>query len=187
MGLLRRVSIAGLIVSMLTIASRSVLAANVSAVISGTFSGLAPDACPTGYAHQCASGQCANVTAVGTPTVTGTFGSGSVNDLCVTVDLGDNVNGFPPEAGGKDTCSPFFGVLTVSVTKHKTTTNTALNIAGVFCHHQNNSPKGTIQGGFGIDGADSTDQAATGWGTITGTVQKHTSVFKLHLKGSFAP
>src|SRR5216683_109712 len=96
-----------------------------------------------------------------------------------------NVNE-PNDLDAKKTCSPVYGDLTSSTTRKGKTTITDVNFAGVFCHHQANSPVGTLEGGFGIEGQD-TDASATGWGTLTGTVNKDTQAMLLKLRGSLTP
>jgi hypothetical protein len=159
---------------------------NISGSITGTFDTGSAGPCATGYASQCASGTCFHFQpATGTtPTGSGTIGKGTVTSMCVTVDAGNNVNA-PADTDTKHTCSPIFGDLVYVTTKSGTVT--AVNFAGVFCHHQDTSPTGTFEAGFGIDGANSTDTAATGWGTLTGTANKDTSKFSLKPKGTFTP
>jgi hypothetical protein len=163
---------------------------NVSVQIKGPLGVPTQGACASGYAAQCFSGQCGKVVPSGPLKVSGTFGKGTVTSLCITLDAGNNVNG-PDFADGHDTCVPLYGDMTIeiSVTKKKVTTvtDTALNLAGVFCRHQDNSKLGLIEAGWGIDGADSTDAMETGWGTITGTSNKDNGKTTLSLKGSITP
>jgi hypothetical protein len=159
---------------------------NVSGTIKGTFVVTNPATCASGYAKQCESGNCETFqTAVGTtPTGSGSIGKGTVTSMCITVDLGNNVN-TPNDTDGKPTCSPFYGDLTYERTKDSSVV--AVNLAGVACHHQATSPSHLIEGGFGVDGANSTDTAAPGWGTVTGTVDKASAAFSLKVSGSFTP
>jgi hypothetical protein len=170
---------------------------NITGNINGTFSSPPGNAgpCPTtvfsDYANQCSGGgngtPCVNFTpaAATTTKITGNFGTGTITSMCITVDPGNNVNE-PLDFNTKQTCSPIYGDLTASTVRRGVTTNTFVNFTGVFCHHQANSPTGAIEAGFGIEGQD-TDPAATGWGTLTGTVNKDTSKFALKLKGSLTP
>src|ERR1700722_11574212 len=149
--------------------------ANISGIITGTLTGPNMGPCATGYANQCSgknSTACENFTAAPTPKITGTFGKGTITNFCITVDPGNNVNE-PNDLDTKQTCTPIYGDLTSSTTRKGVTTNTSVNFAGVVCHHQAKSPTSSIEGGFGIEGQD-TDPAATGWGTLTGTVNKGT-------------
>jgi hypothetical protein len=115
-----------------------------------------------------------------TPTVSGTL-AGTVTNMCVTLDEGNNVT-----AGtGAGSCFPFFGNIDVQI--KKSGDKVALDIAGAYCRHQKGSPNHLIEGGFGVIGADSTDTAATGWGTATGTVDKSSNSFSIKLSGSFTP
>jgi hypothetical protein len=109
---------------------------NVSGTIKGTFAfPAASGAClGTGYAAECPSGSCKNVTPVGTPTGTGTIGKGTVTGMCLTVDFGLPVN-TPPD--GKSTCAPYFGTLTYHTTDKttKSPVSTTANLTGPYCHH----------------------------------------------------
>ena len=158
---------------------------NISGSVTGTFDAGSAGPCPSGYANQCASGTCVHFQPASgtTPTGSGTFGKGTVTSMCLTVDAGNNVNA-PADTDTKHTCSPIFGDLVYLTTKSGTVT--AVNFAGVYCHHQPTSKTGSIEAGFGIDGANSTDTAETGWGTLTGTVDNN-SKFSLKPKGNFTP
>ncbi|HUY20357.1 MAG TPA: hypothetical protein VMV15_14145 [Candidatus Binataceae bacterium] len=173
--------------ALLLLIATGVQAKNVSVQIKGAVSSPSTGVCATGYAAQCASGNCYTIVPAGPIKVSGTFGKGTVTAMCVTLDVGNNVS----EADTNDTCGPIFGdlLIEVSVTKkHVTTvTDTAANITGAFCHHQANANNSMIEAGWAIDGADSTDTAATGWGTITGTNNKKTGVMLLNMKGSLTP
>jgi hypothetical protein len=162
----------------------------LSVNIKGTLAAPVAGTCASGYASQCVSGNCVMLTPVGTPTVSGKLGKGTLTSMCITGDLGNNVN-TPADTDGKATCTPFFGDLTIEVSKTKkgvtTITDTAMNLAGVACHHQSTSPKDSYEAGFGIDGANSTDTLETGWGTATGTEDKTSSAFSLKLAGSSTP
>jgi len=159
---------------------------NVSANFKGMLSKPAAGECATGYAHQCPSTVCFNSTPVGTPTISGTFGKGTITGMCVTIDAGDAVT-----SNGGNTCAPFYGdmVVHVSVTKGgvTTVTDTALNINGAYCRRQPNSTLDAIEGGFGIDGALSTDTSENGWGTATGTSDHDTGVTLIKIKGNATP
>jgi hypothetical protein len=159
---------------------------NISGTIKGTFVATIPATCASGYANHCESGNCETFQPAGgtTPTVSGSIGKGTVTSMCVTVDLGNNVN-TPNDADGRHTCSPFYGDLTYE--RKKDSSVLAINIAGVACHHQPTSTSHLVEGGFGIDGANSTDTAATGWGTVTGTVDKSTEAFSLKVSGNLTP
>jgi hypothetical protein len=126
-----------------------------------------------------------NFTALGTPKITGDFGTGTITSMCITVDPGNNVNE-PLDFNTKLTCTPIYADLVSSTVRKHVTTKTTVNFAGVFCHHQSNSSTGTIEAGFGIEGQD-TDPAATGWGTLTGTINKGTSAFAFKIDGSLTP
>jgi hypothetical protein len=154
----------------------------LNATIKGVFDSGSTGNCPVGYGKQCASGTCLFFQpATGTiPSVSGTF-AGTVSNMCVTVDEGNNVT-----AGtGAGSCFPFFGNIDVQI--KKSGNKVALDIAGAYCLHQKGSSSHMIEGGFGVIGADSTDTAATGWGTATGTAEKKSSSFSLKLSGSFTP
>ena len=161
---------------------------NISGNIKGTLGGANAGPCASGYANQCSNFNatpCEHFTPVGTPKITGNFGVGTITSMCITVDPGNNVNE-PNDLDAKKTCSPVYGDLTSSTTRKGKTTITDVNFAGVFCHHQANSPVGTLEGGFGIEGQD-TDASATGWGTLTGTVNKDSQAMLLKLRGSLTP
>jgi hypothetical protein len=161
----------------------------IAGTITGTFSGANAGACPSiatsDYANQCGVGPCENFTPMGPPKVTGTFGSGTITSMCLTVDLGNNVNE-PSDLNTKNTCTPIYGYLVASTVHKQVTTKTTVNFAGVVCHHQPASSSHMIEAGFGIEGQD-TDPAATGWGTLTGTVNKGTAAFSLKINGSLTP
>jgi hypothetical protein len=180
-------SVVGLLSALLLLVPIGAHAKNVSVQIKGALSSPSAGVCASGYAAQCASGNCFTIVPAGPIKVSGTFGKGTVTAMCVTLDVGNNVS----EADTTDTCAPIFGVMTieVSVTKQHviTVTDTASNITGAFCHHQANANNSMIEAGWAIDGADSTDTAATGWGTITGTNNKNTGVMLLNMKGSLTP
>lgn len=184
------VSAAALILAGIAVAQPASNPKNVSVQIKGPLGVPTKGACVSGYAAQCFSGDCANVVASGPLKVSGTFGKGTVIDFCITLDAGNNVNG-PDFTDGHDTCVPLFGDLKIEVSvtkKHQTTvTDTAVNITGAFCRHQDNSKLGLIEAGWGVDGANSTDTLETGWGTITGTSNKDTGDTTLSMKGSITP
>lgn len=181
-----------ILLSLLVLASApaAAQAKKVSANIKGTIGGLSSGAvCPSGYANQCTNlSDCQEVTPAGNPTISGTFGKGTVTDLCFTQDNANNVN--VPNDNGHDTCSPLYGTGTihVSVTKRgvTTVTDTEINFAGIACHHQATSALTLINGGFGINGS-STDPAETGWGTMTGSSNNSTLAFSFKLSGSLTP
>jgi hypothetical protein len=56
-----------------------------------------------------------------------------------------------------------------------------LNLTGAECRHTSTGKPDSINGGFGILNASN---AATGWGTLTGTADGTTDALKLTLKGS---
>ena len=151
---------------------------NVSATIKGTLSKFAHGECTTGYADQCPSDNCVFSTPVGTPTISGTF-KGTITGLCVTIDAGDRVT-----IDEKHTCAPMFGDMVVVT--NGGTTNTAINFTGALCSPQPKSSLFEVESGFGINGANSTDPNATGWGTITGTAD-NTGATLLKVKGNFTP
>ena len=66
MSLLRNGLMAALFIAALFIRPSAALAGNISVNIKGTFTQANVGACATGYTHQCASGSCGNVVAVGT-------------------------------------------------------------------------------------------------------------------------
>jgi hypothetical protein len=177
--------LAGLFVAALimTWASRASAQVNVSGTIKGSLvSSLTP--CTDDYAARCVVGPCLTFTAVPSPKITGNLGVGTATAMCITEDPAGNVN----EGSTNHSCDPFFGALTSSTTRKGVATVTEVDIAGVVCHHQKTSTTDTIEGGFGIEGQD-TDPAATGWGTLTGTVAKGgpPSAFSLKFKGSLTP
>jgi hypothetical protein len=145
-------AVAVLIATMVSQAAGATL--NVAGSITGTLSGPNTGPCASGYANQCSgfnATACENFTPTGTVKIVGNFGTGTVTSMCITVDPGNNVNE-PTVLTTHDTCSPIYGDLT-SMTTHKgKVTNTDVNFAGVFCHHQATSLNHMIEAGFGIEG-----------------------------------
>jgi hypothetical protein len=82
--------VAGL--SILLAASAGAQTKNVSATIKGTLNTPLAGTCPDGYAATCPSGNCQMSTPTADPTISGTFGKGTVTGLCFTADIGNNVN-----------------------------------------------------------------------------------------------
>ena len=163
-----------------------VQAATTTKNISGTIKGTllvppASGACVAGYADQCPSGNCVNLTPVGTPTGSGTIKTGTVTNMCVTVDLGLAVDA-PTDS--KNTCAPYFGTLTYNETKSGSAAT--INLTGAYCRRQATSKTSSLEGGYGLAGS-SDDPSATGWGTATGTIKEDTGVFSLKVSGSFTP
>lgn len=188
--LVRRISI-GLFVAgvfMIAWASQAAAQINISGKITATLTGPNAGQCAGGYADQCShfnATSCKNFTTTGASKVAGNFGVGTLTSFCVTVDRGDNVNE-PNDLDTKNTCTPIYGDLVASTTRKGMVANTSVDFAGVFCHQQRNSSTATIEAGFGIEGQDIAP-SATGWGTLTGTVDKNTEALSLTLKGSFTP
>ena len=177
--------LAGLFVAtalIMTWASQASAQVNISGTIKGTLT--TGPACLDDYASRCDVGPCQTFTAMGSPKVTGNLGVGTVTAMCLTFDPGNNVG----EVNTGHSCSPFFGNMTTSTTLKGKPTVTDVNIAGVDCHHQATSSTDTVEAGFGIEGQEA-DPAATGWGTVTGTVAKGgaPSAFSLKFKGSLTP
>ncbi len=118
----------------------------------GTFAPAAQGECAGGYAAQCASGNCVNITPVGTPTGSGTLGGKSgkfaVTGMCITVDEGDAVD-VPPD--GKSTCAPLFGDFTINGSND---VSLLFHITGAYCRHQATSPtcrwRNTTQAAAGV-------------------------------------
>ena len=180
--------LAGFAVAMLimTWASQASAQVNISGTIKGTLV-LGP-ACTDDYASRCDVGPCQSFTFMSpAPKVTGNLGVGTVTAMCITFDPGNNAGEVNPAISGRS-CSPIFGNMMMSTTLKGKPTVTDVNLAGVDCHHQATSSTDTIEAGFGIEGQEA-DPAATGWGTVTGTVAKggSPSAFSLKFKGSFTP
>jgi hypothetical protein len=120
-------------------------------------------------------------------------GSGSVNkgkttvtDFWITIDTGINPATEPTVDGGPTPkCNLFFGVLTAAGTT--TGETVTVNMIGTTCHHV--TSKGVhdidvLSGGWGIsDDPAPSPNDASGWGTLSGTVNQSTNAILLKLSG----
>jgi hypothetical protein len=70
----------------------------------------------------------------------------------------------------------------VTTTLKKVALTETISILGVGCHHPKANGKDTFSGGFGIEPGAS--NGATGWGTVSGTLDLSILTGELTLKGS---
>jgi hypothetical protein len=167
-------------------------AKNLAVTISGNLSGPSPGQCSNGYPNQCSGDNataCEQFIITEAPKVTGSIGKGHATSMCVTLDPGNNVNA-PNNLDSKSTCSPIYGQLSTDTGAKPNCFGcdvfTNFNFAGVLCSQQGNPAVGMFQGGYGLEGSN-TDNAETGWGTLTGTLNNSTGAFSLSLKGTSTP
>ncbi len=150
----------------------------LSATLTGTFAAPVSGACSTttgDYDAICPSANC-RCFADSSATVTGSLAGKGSAIIDVTSDDGDITTPTPP-----DGCTPFFGVVQLTTVLKKVSLTKTINLTGAECRHTAKGKPDSINGGFGILNASN---AATGWGTLTGTADGTTGALKLTLKGS---
>lgn len=145
-------------------------AGHTAGVIKGRLVGISSGSCGVGYSAYCPSGACECDEFVGT--IAGNpIGKGSA-DVLVTVDYGAEVS-----PGGAPTCYPLFAVLEISTSRDHET----IDATGTSCDPVSGSIE-KITGGFGID---SSDAGASGWGSLTATVNLSTGTAVMRYSGTF--
>jgi hypothetical protein len=155
----------------------------LNGTITGTISGPVAGLCSmTGYSAICPSGaeNCSCFT-VNAAKVSGSLAGSGVGIVHLTMDSGSSTS---PVSGSA--CQPAFGeadlTTTVGTGKNKTIKTESLNLLVTLCDTVTGASPDTIAGGFGIAASPAPSPAASGWGTLDGTIRD--SKMTLKLKGS---
>jgi hypothetical protein len=141
----------------------------------GTPSAGACSAVSTDYASICPSGacQCESIT---NAKITGNLAGTGTADVALTEDTGD--------VSSTSGCMPFYGTITttsnIGAGKKKVSANDIINAVGAVCPDAAAGGKTAIEGGFGLNAANS-QNGATGSGTVSGSSDSKT--IKILLKG----
>lgn len=113
--------------------------------------------------------------------VSGGLAGGGVGVVKLTVDSGSSTS-----AVSGSTCQPAFGeadlTTTVGTGTNKIVKTETLNLLAALCNQVTGASPDTISGGFGIAASPAPSPAASGWGTLDGTMKG--SKVTLRLKGS---
>ena len=151
--------------------------------ITGTISGPVAGPCSvTGYSAICPSGplNCSCLT-INAAKVSGSLAGNGVGTVHLTIDSGSSTS-----AVSGSTCQPAFGdadlTTTVGTGKNKTVKTETVNLLTALCDKVTGASPDTLSGGFGIAASPAPSPAASGWGTLDGTMKG--SKVTLKLKGS---
>jgi hypothetical protein len=175
-----RIALLGLIAGAIFLTSPPPAGALTAALkIAGTANTPSPGPCGADYANQClGSNPITDCTCVEVSNATAKgaiLGKGaSTAELSITIDDGASTS--------SPGCSPILGSATVN--NPKTELTLTLNIAGTDCESRKGGGIENLAGGFGIANASN---LATGWGPITGTINKNTGAVSLKFTGHITP
>jgi hypothetical protein len=142
--------------------------------IAGTASAPSPGPCAANYANQCLGGDpaadCTCIEISNASAKGAALGKGaSTADLSLTIDDGAQT--------ANPGCRPIFGSVTLSNSQSGLTL--AVNLAGTDCASRKSGTADVISGGFGI--ANSSN-LSTGWGLLSGTLDRNSGALSLKLK-----
>lgn len=155
----------------------------LTGTISGAVSSPIAGACSTlGFAAICPSGpsDCSCIT-IPAAKVTGSLAGKGLGVVNITLD-----SGVTTSAVTGSTCQAGFGeadlTTALGVGRNKFVKTETLNLLLSVCNKLTPGSPNEIVGGFGIASAPAPSPAASGWGTVDGTIRNSDAVLKL--KGS---
>jgi hypothetical protein len=150
--------------------------------ITGTVSGPVAGLCSlTGYSAICPSVSNCSCLTISAAKVSGDLAGKGVGVVNLTVDSGSATS-----AISGSTCQPAFGEADLTTTqgtgKNKIVRSETLNLLITLCNQVTGASPQTVSGGFGIAASPAPTPAASGWGTVDGTMKG--TKMTLKLKGS---
>jgi hypothetical protein len=152
-------------------------------VLNGTISGAVnspvPGVCaPVGFTAICPSTTSCSCVTMAAAKVAGNLAGKGVGIVKITLDSGTATSAIPGF-----TCLAGFGEADLTTTlgagRNKFVKTESLNLLLSVCNKLNQGRPNQIVGGFGIASAPAPSPAASGWGTVDGTLKSSNVVLKL--------